>query len=232
MYSLANTRHDNLISNLESTFSKSFHIEDAERSENSSVGDDYCDTGQGSLIQQETTTDDMCLRGSADTSYFNPLLPLCSSDDDLVMNHVIQANIAKTHLKPVSAMKGSRGKQGGCRTKLTVKWAPDVYDPLTRSLSHSYKSKRQYKSKGKKSEKKNGMVQKNTYNRRVSGKGKKQYCESIGTSDKCCKLLDSRNGLLESSTELDALDSHEDSFCGTSFIKQSVTLAHYSFAEA
>ncbi|KAI9085808.1 hypothetical protein K1719_032222 [Acacia pycnantha] len=223
MYSPASTVHDNIISNLESTFSESFHIEDAEKSEQSSVGDDNCGTGEGSLIEQETEVAETCLKRSAMTSY---------SNDELGMNHVIPTNIAKTLLKPVSAMKGSREKQGGSRSKLTVKWAPDVYDPVPTSNSLSVKSKRQYKSRSKKIEKKKGKSKKNTYSRRVSSKDKKQYPSSIGRSDKCNKLPDSRNELIGSSTELDALDSHQDSFCGTRFLKQSVPLVHYSVAEA
>ncbi|XP_028758212.1 uncharacterized protein LOC114717275 isoform X1 [Neltuma alba] len=187
MYSPANTEHD--ISNLESTFSKSFHIEDAEKSDHSSVGDDYCNTGEGGLMQQETDMDKTCLTRSANTSYSDQTLPPSSSDEELVMNDVIQADIAKTDLKPVSVMKGSREKQGGPRTKLTVKWAPDVYDPLPRSALLSVRSKRQHKSRGKKREKKNGKGQKSTYSRRVSGKDKKQYRISIETSDKCYKFV-------------------------------------------
>ncbi|KAK4281391.1 hypothetical protein QN277_012891 [Acacia crassicarpa] len=232
MYSPANTVHDNIIRNLESTFSKSFHIEDAEKSEHSSAGDDNCGTGEGSLIEQETEVAETCLRRSAMTSYSSETLPPSSSGEELVMHHVIPANIAKTLLKPVSAMKGSREKQGGSWSKLTVKWAPDVYDPVTTSNLLSIKSKRQYKSRSKKIEKKKGKSKKNTYSRRLSSKDKKQYPSSIGTSDKCNKLLDSRNELIGSSTELDVLDSHQDSFCGTRFLKHSVLLVHYSVAEA
>ncbi|KAJ6790613.1 Uncharacterized protein M6B38_247180 [Iris pallida] len=42
--------------------------------------------------------------------------------------------------KPISALKGSRKKQGKhLTTKLSVKWAPEVYDPPITSSSHTVK---------------------------------------------------------------------------------------------
>lgn len=42
--------------------------------------------------------------------------------------------------KPISALKGSREKQGKhMTTKLSVKWAPEVYDPPITSSSHTVK---------------------------------------------------------------------------------------------
>nr|AFK48746.1 unknown [Lotus japonicus] len=92
--------------------------------------------------------------------------------------------------------------------KLTVKWAPDVYDPVPTLMSHTVKNKKQQKSrKKKKYEKKNGK------------KGQK------GNS--------SSHDNVTGTSELDALDvrSH-DSFCGTSFLKNSVTKVHSLVAEA
>ncbi|KAI7742351.1 hypothetical protein M8C21_005973 [Ambrosia artemisiifolia] len=57
--------------------------------------------------------------------------------------------------KPVSAMKGSRA---GPPQKLTVKWDPEVYDPVPTSVSHAAtnnKPERQSKKKSK-SKQKNG----------------------------------------------------------------------------
>lgn len=65
-------------------------------------------------------------------------------------------------LKLVSALKGGRQKEGAPpRAKLTVKWAPDVYDPPATSLSHTLtnnyprkpkkKDYHKHKSKGKSS---------------------------------------------------------------------------------
>lgn len=49
-----------------------------------------------------------------------------------------------TSLKLVSAMKGSREKQGLHTGKLSVNWAPDVYEPPHTSQSHTVKSHNQY----------------------------------------------------------------------------------------
>ncbi|MFS7990011.1 hypothetical protein Hanom_Chr11g01053781 [Helianthus anomalus] len=70
--------------------------------------------------------------------------PSCSSSTSL-----------PTTPKPVSAMKGSRA---GPPQKLTVKWAPEVYDPVPTSVSHAVtknKPERQSK-KNSKSKHKNG----------------------------------------------------------------------------
>ncbi|KAI3743389.1 hypothetical protein L1987_61097 [Smallanthus sonchifolius] len=71
----------------------------------------------------------------------------CSCSTSLPMN-----------LKLVSAMKGSREKQrAGPPQKLTVKWAPEVYDPVPTSVSHAVTNKPQKQSKkNSKSKQKNG----------------------------------------------------------------------------
>ncbi|KAK1426122.1 hypothetical protein QVD17_14791 [Tagetes erecta] len=61
--------------------------------------------------------------------------------------------------KPISAMKGSREKQrAGPPQKLTVKWAPEVYDPVPTSVSHAVTNKQPQKQskKNSKSKQKNG----------------------------------------------------------------------------
>ncbi|XP_062118149.1 uncharacterized protein LOC133831759 isoform X2 [Humulus lupulus] len=108
-----------------------------------------------------------------------------------------------TPLKPVSAMKGSREKRGASVMKLSVSWAPDVYDPIPTSLSHTFtgSKKQQHKSKNNKKNWKNGKKgQKGNSSRGSSGKDKKQR--------------DSKSN------------------CGTSFLKNSHTKMHYPVAEA
>lgn len=118
--------------------------------------------------------------------------------------------------------------------KLTVKWAPDVYDPVPTLMSHTVKNKKPQKSRKKKNEKKNGKKgQKGNSSRGGSGKDKKQFRKVGGTSDLSYKSLDTPDKVIEASTELDALDvCIQDSYCGTSFLKKSVTEVHYSVAEA
>ncbi|KAK6140274.1 hypothetical protein DH2020_025970 [Rehmannia glutinosa] len=61
-------------------------------------------------------------------------------------------------LKLVSALKGSREKQGTPPKKLSVTWAPDVYDPIPTSVSHvpSSKNQRYYGKKSRKYKQKGG----------------------------------------------------------------------------
>lgn len=130
-------------------------------------------------------------------------------------------------------MKGSREKNGEPQMKLTVKWAPDVYDPLPTLVSHTVKNKKQQKSRKKKNEKKNGKKgHKGNSTRGGGGKDKKQFRNLGGHSDMCYnKPLDSH--VIEASSEFDALDvCSQDSYCGTSFLKKSVTELHYPVAEA
>ncbi|KAK9068501.1 hypothetical protein SSX86_012615 [Deinandra increscens subsp. villosa] len=64
-----------------------------------------------------------------------------------------------TTLKLVSAMKGSREKQReGPPQKLSVKWAPEVYDPVPTSVSHAVTNNKPQKQskKNSKSKQKNG----------------------------------------------------------------------------
>lgn len=142
--------------------------------------------------------------------------------------------IRQAPLKLVSAMKGSREKHGVSQGKLNVKWAPDVYDPVPTLLSHTVRSnKKQQKSRKKKPEKKNGKKgQKGNSSRGGSSKDK-QFRKLSGTSGLCYKSMDSCDKVFVAATELDALDVRsQDSNCGTSFLKKSVTEMHYSVAEA
>ncbi|GKD19215.1 hypothetical protein Tco_1208373 [Tanacetum coccineum] len=74
----------------------------------------------------------------------------------------ISCILSQPHLKPVFSMKGSREKRGAApAVKLTVKWAPYVYDPIPTSVSHvginnrssrhSKKNSRNKQKSGKKS---------------------------------------------------------------------------------
>ncbi|CAJ1866034.1 unnamed protein product [Sphenostylis stenocarpa] len=140
----------------------------------------------------------------------------------------------KTPLNLVSAMKGSREKHGGPHAKLHVKWAHDVYDPIPTLLSHTVKSnKKQRKSRKKKPEKKNGKKGKKGNSSQGDNNKDQQFRKLGGISGLCYKSMDSCDPVLVASSELDALDVlNQDWYCGTSFLKKSVTEVHYSVAEA
>nr|GLL37017.1 uncharacterized protein LOC109181976 isoform X1 [Ipomoea trifida] len=141
--------------------------------------------------------------------------------------------------KVVSAMKGSREKQGIPPKKLGVKWAPDVYDPVPTSVSHApvNKPQQRHRSDGKKNGK---YKQKNSgkSSRANKGKDKKQGRKYGGSSKRgFYPLDDNSNSIVVSSCELptgivDMDINSPDPFCGSSFLKNSVTKLHFPVAEA
>ncbi|KAJ6407918.1 hypothetical protein OIU84_011262 [Salix udensis] len=125
-------------------------------------------------------------------------------------------------------LPGSREKQGSPR-KLTVSWAPDVYDPIPNSLSHSVKSKpkksRKDRDKDNTHNKKNGKKgQKGSSSKGLGGKDKRQFRKSGGRSDKCYKT--------DASEGSDDFGVGSPDYCGSSFLKNSAAKFHYSVAEA
>lgn len=134
-------------------------------------------------------------------------------------------------MKPASAMKGSREKQGIPPKKLGVKWAPDVYDPVPTSVSHAPINKPQrHRSDGKRNGKNKQKNSGKSSSRANKGKDKKQgrkYGGGGGSSKRGFYPLD------EIPTGIVNLDiDSPDPFCGTSFLKNSVTKMHFPIAEA
>ncbi|KAL3531844.1 hypothetical protein ACH5RR_005365 [Cinchona calisaya] len=166
-----------------------------------------------------------------------------TSEDSLENGHTQSASrpyprsiSLPTPLKLVSAMKGSREKQGAPPRKLTVKWAADVYDPIPTSVSHVPSSKPQryrndYKRNGKNKQKGGGKA-----SRGSRGKDKKQSRKGSGSSNRSFKPVDSEvNGACSSVPPTSTLDfdvGSPDPFCGHSFLKKSVTPLHFPVTEA
>ncbi|GLT38892.1 hypothetical protein SLA2020_131090 [Shorea laevis] len=127
----------------------------------------------------------------------------------------------------VSAMKGSREKQGILPKKLTVAWAPDVYDPApsigTVQLTRGMKQKKSKKNNNENNKKSGKKGQKGSNSSRGGGGGG-------GGKDK--KHL-RRGGSSEQSDGVDEFEvGSPDPYCGSSFLKKSHTKMHYSVAEA
>ncbi|KAL3628602.1 hypothetical protein CASFOL_027648 [Castilleja foliolosa] len=138
-------------------------------------------------------------------------------------------------LKFVSAMKGSREKQQGTPSpkKLSVTWAPDVYDPIPTSVSHVPSDKNQ-----RNRNKKYGKYNKHKSSGKSSRGSKKQGRKSSGGGSNKPKQpfhLDG-GGILREPTYVGPLDydnvGSPDPFCGSSFLKESVTKLQYPVAEA
>ncbi|KAI3738414.1 hypothetical protein L2E82_28445 [Cichorium intybus] len=135
--------------------------------------------------------------------------------------------------KPVSAIKGSREKRGETPPqKLTVKWAPEVYDPVPTSVSHTVTNNKPQKQtkKSSKSKQKNG-------NKSSSGskyKDKKRGRKRGGTSSTAgFKPPEQEEEVvvdygMPPPTAMEFDVGNPDQFCGTSFLKRYDTnQVHY-----
>ncbi|MBA0572206.1 hypothetical protein Golob_002563 [Gossypium lobatum] len=137
----------------------------------------------------------------------------------------------------LSALKGGRQKQGLPTKELTVTWAPDVYDPLPTSVLHTVRGKKQQKSKKNNDKKKKGKKwHKGNNSLRGGGKDNKQFHRGGGSLDKWYnyKPLELHGMVVNN-----ASGNHDgfkvgstDPYCGTSYLKNSLTRMHYSVAEA
>ncbi|XAR68975.1 hypothetical protein NMG60_11000403 [Bertholletia excelsa] len=153
-----------------------------------------------------------------------------------VMQPCSQSISLPTPMKLVSAMKGSRQKQGIPPRKLTVTWAPDVYDPLPSASTfvRIKKPKKNYESK------RNGKYKQKSKPSKAGGssKDKKQVRRHSGSSSsKCFQYQSTNNGgrvaCYEPCRDLETFDvGSGDSYCGSSFLKNSVMKLHFSIAEA
>lgn len=138
-------------------------------------------------------------------------------------------------LKLVSALKGSREKHGVPLKKLTVTWAPDVYDPTPTAVSHVVTNKSRHRNDSKRNtkNKQKGTVKTSRGSR---GKDKKQGRKYGGSSNRCFKSLDVNERVVDQvQHQADIMDyniGNPDPYCGTSFLKNSVSKLHFSVAEA
>ncbi|KAH8506194.1 hypothetical protein H0E87_013135 [Populus deltoides] len=210
---------DVLVDELESNLSRFASLKDVEEETYTSDGDDNSDAEEG----YESYGSQPVKKCHDNSSSMAP-----SDEEDNEPETGLQLlfpeefpRLNSTRLPLVSAMKGSREKQGGSPRKLTVSWAPDVYDPIPNSLSHSVKSSKQKKSSRKDRDKdnnhnkKNGKKgQKGSSSKGLGGKDKKQFRKSGGRSDKCYKTMDARE-------DTDFGVGSPD-YCGSSFLKNSV----------
>ncbi|KAL6534260.1 hypothetical protein OROHE_013185 [Orobanche hederae] len=141
--------------------------------------------------------------------------------------------------KLVPAIKGSREKQQDTSSpkKLSVTWAPDVYDPIPTSVSHvpSDRNQRYRKKSGKYKQKSGGKSSRGSSSK---SKDKKQGRKSSGGSSNKLKQpfhMDSGVVVLGEpwvGANLDYNVERPDPFCGSSFLKESVTKLHFPVAEA
>lgn len=225
MSSRSHAGGDVLVDELESNLSRFASLKDVEEETYTSDGDDNSDAEEG----YEPYGSQSVKKCHDNSSSMAP------SDDEPETGLQLLfpeefPHLNSTCLPLVSAMKGSREKQEGSPRKLTVSWAPDVYDPIPNSLSHSVKSKqkkssRKDRDKDNNHNKKNGKKgQKGSSSKGLGGKDKKQFRKSGGRSDKCHKTMDA--------PEDTDFGVGSPDYCGSSFLKNSGAKFHYSVAEA
>ncbi|XP_041999372.1 uncharacterized protein LOC121748882 [Salvia splendens] len=154
-----------------------------------------------------------------------------SNDSDKSSDNLPDATSSGTLSKLASAMKGSREKQGIPPKKLSVTWAPDVYDPIPTSVSHVPSSRNQYirsnsKKYGKNKQKGGG---KSSRGGKGKDKDKKQARKNGGTTTK----VKSTASFSEPEAGIPGFNViSTDAFCGSSFLKESVQNLHFPVAEA
>ncbi|XP_038697550.1 uncharacterized protein LOC119995198 isoform X1 [Tripterygium wilfordii] len=232
---------DDLVNHFESNLDKFLNTEEQDASDvddDSNAEEEYAEEDYDDLSPYQGEVGQKVLSKSATFPCNATMLSSISSpneeDDDpetalqqLFSEEPIQRSTSLPQL--VSAMKGSREKQGLQPRKLTVNWAPDVYDPPPTSLSHciSRGTKLQKCRKGKSNDeynnkKKNGKKgQKGNFSR---GKEKKQQLRKAAGNDKSHRSLDACPD--------DGFGIGSPDYCGGSFLKKSVSNMHYSVAEA
>lgn len=135
--------------------------------------------------------------------------------------------------KLLSALKGSREKQGMPREKLSVTWAPDVYDPPPSPSTTVVFIKPRPKSESKKNGK---NKRKGKSSKGISSKDKKPVRKHGGSSNRFYHSFDYYNKVVEFNEPFAKLgdfdDGSPDSYCRSSFLKKSVTKLHLSIGEA
>ncbi|KAK8713833.1 hypothetical protein V6N13_149041 [Hibiscus sabdariffa] len=153
--------------------------------------------------------------------------------EDLVLSPCSHSISLPTPLMLVSALKGSREKQGLPAKELRVTWAPDVYDPVPTSALHTVRGKKQQKSKKSYDKKKNGKkVQKGNSSRGGNG-GSKSHKHSRRGGASSDRWYDYKPLEVNTSGNLDVFKvGGTDPYCGSSFLKVTPTKVHYSMAEA
>ncbi|KAK9290231.1 hypothetical protein L1049_008398 [Liquidambar formosana] len=260
---------DGSVNDLGYTLGESLHIQDAEESVNTSNVDDDNELDEGiiggELIIDETQSTQKRLGKSVTFPCSGNMLSSDASstdEEDETSDTLLQRNcnhslplepepmrsafsrsmsLPAPPVKLVSAMKGGREKeQGTSAVKLTVKWAPDVYDPPPTILLPAAKSKNQQRSKAnKKNEviyKKNGKNKQKGNGKALrgsSGKDKKQFRRLHGSSDRCYKSIDASDRLVDYDDPSEDFDvGSPDSYCGSSFLRKSFPKVHMSVAEA
>lgn len=151
-------------------------------------------------------------------------------NDKYTNSYCSNASSLPNPLKPISAMKGSREKNGLTpRKHLTVTWAPDVYDPVPTPSLHMV-SNRPHRHGKKKSKSKQKDVSKSSRGSKSKDKDKnKKQVRKRSASDMGFKLCENKEEVIQ--IKPSAIDFHlgmPDRFCGGSFANRYGSSMHMS----
>ncbi|XP_068637084.1 uncharacterized protein [Aristolochia californica] len=150
-----------------------------------------------------------------------------------------RASSLPSSLKLVSALKGGREQLGlPPKAKTNVKWAADVYEPPTTSMSHTVRSshtQRQYYRSTKRKDSHRHKHKKGNKSTRAGNGEKKRLIsqKSVSSSDNLRQRVHASPAQLPIAGVEFALSGNQESKCGSnSFLMASLTKVHYSVAEA
>lgn len=132
------------------------------------------DTSDDPILSLESDSTDYLV----DVDSGSPAFPSCDATESSISNSVAGNSSINDTPRLVSAMKGTRAKKG-IIAKLSVSWAPDVYDPPITSDSHtvrghhrsSIKSNYKYKSSKSSSRSTTGSKKDKKHSRHSSSSG-------------------------------------------------------------
>ncbi|XP_017698809.2 uncharacterized protein LOC103709078 [Phoenix dactylifera] len=231
------------------TFNEVLHIREShECLDNSNVmlnQDEFCtDTEMHSL-----SVDTNMLKGlsKCETMLFSELEMLQSRPLDIDVGEGssrtvvhIEGSSKPTTAKLVSAMKGSRKQEGLLpKIKLSLKWAPDVYDPPSTSESHTVKGHRHHSE----SIKRDYYKHKHTRSKSSRGSGgdlkhayRRSASNSINRRILRFRVVDDRSTINDRGRSdgevLDFAVRTQELKCGSNFCMDSLSADHFPVANA
>lgn len=213
-----------------------FHDKLQVKGDDSETTDSPSDEDGSSGLDEESTTDHSSNKSLNKCATF-PVSPCLkgkeSESHEDGSKHCSHSVSMPTSRNLVSAMKGSREKVGIPQKKLSVSWAPDVYDPPPTSVSH-YPKKKNYPQYSKSYKKHGKGKQKGKYVRggASSQKEKKHYRKSGGRSERILDPYADTDGSHSSKSSLELLDFNDpgigspDLNCGSKFLGQASGTMH------
>ncbi|KAG9453617.1 hypothetical protein H6P81_006521 [Aristolochia fimbriata] len=142
----------------------------------------------------------------------------------------------ESSLKLVSALKGGREQRGlPPKAKTNVKWAADVYEPPTTSMSHTVKSSRQYYRSTRRKDNHKHKHKKGSKSTRGGSGDKKRLGSQKGVSgsDNLRQRVQASPAQLPIAGVELPVTGNQESKCGSSsFLMSPLAKVHYSVAEA